>query len=184
MVDLRAGLREAVGDTRRLVYGLRPPALDELGLLGALRSRIGSYESGEPGEPNGPVDDNSRSLTLCLEAPEQLPGLPAAVEVAIYRIVDEGLANIVQHAKANNGLVRISLEDQGLQIEVSDDGIGLAKGYRHGVGLHSMQERTTELGGRWSIQSNGGRGTHVYAWLPLTSEGQGGAEWTKPASSS
>jgi len=184
MVDLRAGLREAVGDTRRLVYGLRPPALDELGLLGALRSRMNSFESGQPGEPSGLSDDKSQPFALCLEAPEQLPTLPAAVEVAIYRIVDEGLANIVHHAKAKNGLVRISVVDQGLLIEVSDDGIGLPEGYRHGVGLHSMRERTVELGGRWSIQSKGSQGTRVCAWFPLTNEGPRGATWTKPASSS
>jgi signal transduction histidine kinase len=172
MVGLRAGLREAIGDTRRLVYGLRPPALDELGLLGALRSRMNSYESGQPGEPNGSMDDNSQPLALCLDAPEQLPLLPAAVEVAIYRIVDEGLANILRHAKAKNGLVRISIEDLGLMIELSDDGRGLPEGYRHGVGLHSMRERTVELGGRWSIQSKEGHGARVRAWLPLANKGQ------------
>jgi signal transduction histidine kinase len=182
IVELRTGLREAIGDIRRLVYGLRPPALDELGLLGALRSRIGSYESGQPNRPNGRIEDISQPLVLCLEAPEQLPTLPAAVEVAAYRIVEEGLANIVHHAKAKNGLVTISIENQGLRIEVSDDGVGLSQGYRHGVGLHSMQERTVELGGRWSIQSGAGQGTRVSVWLPLPGEQNRGLTWTKQAS--
>jgi signal transduction histidine kinase len=168
IVELRIGLREAIGDIRRLVYGLRPPALDELGLLGALRSRIDSYESGQPNKPDGLIEDNSRLLVLCLEAPEQLPSLPAAVEVAIYRIVEEGLANIVHHGEAKNGLVTISIEHQGLRIEVSDDGVGMAQDYRPGIGLHSMRERTVELGGRWSIQSTAGQGTCIMAWLPLT----------------
>jgi signal transduction histidine kinase len=153
LADLRAGLRAAIGDTRRLVYGLRPPALDELGLLDALRSRIAQYQT----EP----------IQFCFEGPDPLPPLPAAVEVAIYRIVEEGLANIAHHAQAKNGTVTLALAEQGVRVEIHDDGAGMPEVYTPGIGLNSMRERTAELGGNLSIQSAPGQGTRVSAWLPL-----------------
>jgi signal transduction histidine kinase len=155
--ELYAGLRGAVGDIRRLVYELRPPALDELGLVAALRERAAQYTA---------ADGNG--LHVVVEAPEQVPPLPAAVEVAAYRVVQEALMNVVRHAQAHTCTVRLALAD-GLQIEVSDDGTGLPEVYRAGVGLRSMRERALELGGRCSIEPRPEGGTHVSVWLPVAS---------------
>ena len=163
--DLYAGLRGAVGDIRRLVYELRPPALDELGLVAALRERAAQYTASRQPE--------AERLQVIVEAPVRLPPLPAAVEVAAYRIVQEALMNVARHAKAHTCMIRLVLED-GLRVEVSDDGVGLPTEYRAGVGLGSMRERALELGGTCAVERVNGAGTRVQAWLPVAKEGADG----------
>src|SRR5262249_23104031 len=92
VVDLRADIRAAIADIRRLAYARRPPALDELGLVGALRARATQYASG--------ADHTATMTQISVVAPEELPALPAAVEVAAYRIAQEALANVIRHAQA------------------------------------------------------------------------------------
>src|SRR5262249_7353306 len=101
-----------------------------------------------------------------VEAPDSLPPLPAAVEVAAYRIVQEALMNVSRHAIAHTCTIRIALADE-LEVEVRDDGIGLPTEYRAGVGLRSMRERAQELGGRCAIERWNASGTLVRAWLPV-----------------
>jgi signal transduction histidine kinase len=161
--DLYSGLRAAVGDIRRLVYELRPPALDELGLVAALRERAAQFSAAADGHP----------LHVAVDAPEHLPLLPAAVEVAAYRIVQEALMNVVRHARAHACTVRLVLSD-GLHLEITDDGVGLPLTYRAGVGLRSMRERAVELGGRCTIDPLDGRGTRVHACLPVAATSSGG----------
>ncbi len=161
--DLYGGLRAAIGDIRRLVYELRPPALDELGLVAALRERAAQYSATVDGQP----------LHITVDAPEHLPPLPAAVEVAAYRIVQEALMNVVRHARAHSCTVRLALSD-GLHLEITDDGIGLPLTYRAGVGLRSMRERALELGGRCAIDRLDDGGTRVHAWLPVAAAPTGG----------
>lgn len=144
----------AVSDVRRLVYGLRPPTLDELGLVGALRQSAQTYQ---------------RQLSITIDAPEPLPPLPAAIEVAAYRIVQEALNNVVNHAQASQCTIAISVRDS-LEIIVDDDGIGLVETAVSGVGLLSMKERAAELGGDCTIERLTQGGTRVIAILPLTSE--------------
>ena len=91
---------------------------------------------------------------------DELAGLPAAVEVAAYRIVTEALTNVVRHASACSCEVRISL-DQGLTIDVCDDGVGFPEGWRAGVGITAMRERAAELGGDLGIQSREPHGTSI-----------------------
>lgn len=153
LVELGGEAEAAVGEVRRLVYALRPPVLDELGLLGAIQARASQY--GRDG------------LQVRVEAPEHLPPLPAAVEVAAYRIVQEALANVVRHARASTCLLRVALEEGVLRVEVRDNGTGLSPGRKTGVGLHSMRERAEELGGRCVVQSPTCGGTYVLAELPL-----------------
>jgi signal transduction histidine kinase len=105
-------------------------------------------------------------LRVVVDAPEQLPPLPAAVEVAAYRIALEALTNVVRHAQAHTCCIRLSLAD-ALQLEITDDGRGLPAEVRAGVGLTSMQERAAELGGTWSIERLAEHGTRVLARLPL-----------------
>ena len=149
----RSEIQGAVADVRRLVHALRPPALDELGLIGAVREQAERLSVGD--HPHVEVD-----------APEQLEALPAAVEVAAYGIVLEAMTNVARHADARTCVVRISVNG-GLELEVSDDGQGIPIDYRAGVGMASMRERAEELGGTCEIEQVDGRGTRVHAQLPL-----------------
>ncbi len=140
-----------IGDVRRLIYGLRPPALDELGLVESLRG-IASREISVP-------------IAVVVEAPEVLPPLPAAVEVAAYRIVQEALTNVARHARARSCTLRISVRPDAVLLDIADDGQGIAQGPA-GVGLQTMQERAAELGGSCKITSHAGDGTTVTVRLP------------------
>jgi signal transduction histidine kinase len=153
--ELGIHTQAAIADIRRVVYALRPPALDDLGLVLALREQAAQY--GHTG------------LRITVEAPERLPPLPAAVEVAAYRIVQEALTNVVRHARAQTCVVRLALGD-ALDVEIRDDGVGLPPGGRAGVGLTSMRERTAELGGACRIDTVPGQGTCIQAQLPLHQE--------------
>jgi len=147
--------REIVSDVRHSVHALRPPALDELGLMGALREAAIQY---------GPA-----GLHVSVENTGELSHLPAAVEVACYRIVQEALANVVRHARANHCSVRIRLDEEtgALIVEVEDDGRGIREDDRAGVGMISMRERTEELGGRCVVKPLAGGGTLLRAVLPF-----------------
>jgi signal transduction histidine kinase len=108
-------------------------------------------------------------LVIRLDAPERLPPLPAAVEVAAYRIAQEALTNVIRHAHAQTCVLRleIDLSAATLKLEVLDDGRGLPSDSRAGVGLTSMRERAAELGGCCTIGRDDGGGTRVVAHLPL-----------------
>jgi signal transduction histidine kinase len=154
---LDSGIRDAVGNIRRLVYDLRPPALDDLGLLAAIRERALEFSAGQ-------------GLQVEVDAPDRLPPLPAALEVAAYRIVQEGLANVVKHAQAHTCHVGITLEDE-LAIEITDDGIGIPTMPSTGIGLRSIRERAEELGGTCEIMRSSGGGTRILVCLPVVHGG-------------
>jgi signal transduction histidine kinase len=158
----RAG--EIVSDVRRSVHALRPPALDELGLVGALREGAIHYS------PSG--------LRVSVEDPKELSHLPAAVEVACYRVAQEALVNVVRHARASNCSIRIRLDEEAgaLSVEVEDDGRGIREDDRAGVGMISMRERTEELGGRCTVKPLPGGGTLVRALLPFRTTGEASVE--------
>ena len=131
VVDLLADARTTAADIRRLVYDLRPPRLDELGLVGALRHQWTV--------PTAPA--------LAIDVDPALPELPAAVEVAIYRIATEALQNVVKHASATTARVVLERIGSRVRLSVSDDGRGLPTPLIAGVGLTAMRERADELGG-------------------------------------
>lgn len=147
--------QSVVTEIRRLVYGLRPPALDQLGLLSALREQAAQYQV--------------KGLRVTVNAPDSLPPLPAAVEVAAYRIIQEALTNVARHAYARNCSVSLVL-GKHLDIEVCDDGRGLPRDMRAGVGLASMRERAEEIGGSCVIAASETGGTRVTARLPVVSQ--------------
>ena len=147
-----ASLEATVADVRRLVYGLRPPALDQLGLTGALRQHAAALSGAE--------------LGCEIAEPDPLPPLPAAVEAAAYRIAQEALANVARHAHARTAVVSITVGET-LRLEVADDGCGLPDDRHAGVGLTSMRERATELGGSFELAAATGGGTVVRVELPL-----------------
>lgn len=152
LIDLKKQTQAAVSDIRRLVYDLRPPSLDELGLIQALREQTEQY--------------NYDRLRITIEAPEPLPSLPAAVEVATYRIVQEAITNVIRHSQACNCTIRFAL-NHGLDIEICDDGRGISTGQRAGVGLTSIRERVAELGGICEIEAQPISGTRLHVRLPL-----------------
>jgi len=127
--------------------------MDDLGLVGALRVQADRLT--QPGH-----------LVVTLAA-KPLPALPAAVEVAAYRIVQEAAANVARHAGANTCRITVRPEAGSLYVEVKDDGRGLPQAMEAGVGLRSMRERAEELGGRLALASESGRGTKDAACLPL-----------------
>ncbi|MDQ3437541.1 MAG: GAF domain-containing sensor histidine kinase [Actinomycetota bacterium] len=157
VVELRDELRYAISDIRRLAYDLRPPALDDLGLVEALRRLAERYGS------------EDEQLSVLVEVPEDLPDLPAAVEVAIYRITQEALTNVARHARARTCVVRLAM-DEDVALEIVDDGIGIPAQRSAGVGLSSMHERASELGGSCVVQSVPKGGTQVLVRLPLPKE--------------
>jgi two-component system NarL family sensor kinase len=150
--EVKAQIQTALADIRRIAYNLRPPALDELGLVGALQEHITSQ-------------NQAQTLQIVLEAPDRLPALSAAAEVAIYRIVMEALTNVQRHAEARHCLVRLAFHDR-LYLEVIDDGRGIATNMRAGVGLTSMRERAEEVGGSCVIESPTTGGTVIRVRLP------------------
>ena len=145
-------LQETIQDVRRLVHDLRPPALDQLGLVSALQEYAAAHSQ------NG--------LHITVTASQPLPNLPAAAEVALYRIASEAMTNVVRHARATHCQVHLTLNNS-LNLEVRDDGQGFAPGNKTGVGLASMQERAAELGGIFVVDSQPGKGTVIRVQLPL-----------------
>jgi signal transduction histidine kinase len=154
LAELRATTAGAIDDVRRVVYGLRPPSLDELGLAGALRQQAERLSGG------------GRALEVVVDAPSPMPRLPAAVEVAAYRIAVEAITNVARHATADRACVRLAVEADELRVTVTDDGAGAGPAWQAGVGLTAMAERAAEVGGRCTARPTpeGGR---VEAALPV-----------------
>jgi len=110
-------------------------------------------------------------LDVSVKAPEELPPLSAAVEVAAYRIAQEALTNVARHAGASACIVNLEIEDApALRLEVRDDGRGIGASRGTGVGLSSMRERADELGGSLVMEPQPGGGTRVSARPPLPEE--------------
>jgi two-component system NarL family sensor kinase len=163
----------ALQDVRRLIDNLRPPALDDLGLAVAIQRIAAQY--GVTKEDAARRDDGT-SLQIDVDVPATLPPLPAAVEVACYRIVQEALTNVVRHAQARHCQVTLKTVDragmegaaaEALLLTIYDDGRGLTQSGGNGLGLHSMRARAEELGGTMSIGPNRPKGTIVRVQLPV-----------------
>jgi len=151
--DLSEEIRRTVVDVRRLVEGLRPPALDELGLAAACAQAAGRLTAGT-------------DLAVSVRASGDLPALPAAVEVAAYRIVVEAVTNTVRHASARRCDVSLIFAPAGLAVTITDDGTGLPTPSDHGNGLAIMRERAEELGGTATV-TDASPGVIVAARLPV-----------------
>jgi signal transduction histidine kinase len=158
LVALKADTQAAVAEVRRLTRDLRPPALDELGVVDAIRQRAVDLGDGA---------DDAR-LEIAVEVAGALPRLDAAVEAAAYRIALEAMTNVVRHAGARHCRVRLA-GNGALVVEVADDGAGFAAGRGAGVGMMSMRERCTELGGSLTVERTADGWTKVRAVLPVAS---------------
>ncbi|MGC0417078.1 GAF domain-containing sensor histidine kinase [Embleya sp. AB8] len=158
------GIGEAIAELRRITDGLAPAGLARLGLAGALRELAARLDAGPGAHPGIEV----------VFDPDPPPPLPAALEVAVYRICGEALNNVVRHARARHADLTVRITDTRVTVEITDDGVGLgpeptttaesADGTT-GVGLRSMAERAEELGGTFAV-IRGEHGTTVRAVIP------------------
>lgn len=153
LARISAELGQANAEMRRVTENLRPPVLAERGLAGALTELVDRL--GSPGLP------------IVLDLPGRLPQLPSAVELAAYRITAEALANAIRHAAATRIRVDLAVTDGTLVLRIRDDGLGLRTDGEPGLGLASMAQRATDLGGTCTVDGRDG-GTTVTAHLPLT----------------
>jgi signal transduction histidine kinase len=148
--------QENVRDIRRMIYDLRPAALDKLGLVPALRDYLNRCSREHTIEIRFSADNGDR--------------LAGPAETTLFRIVQEAVNNVVRHANARGVEVSLAQVDGQLALTVSDDGQGFdpaaPRSGRH-VGLWSMRERIEQLGGRFELSSRPGAGTVLCAWLPL-----------------
>lgn len=156
LVLLRAETAGAITEIRRLVEGLRPPALDELGLVAAVQQHASNLHSAA-GTP----------LAVSVEVQAALPPLPAATEVAAYRIIIEALTNVVRHAEATRAVVELAVAEDALALSVRDDG-GTRGDWTPGVGIASMRERSQQVGGTLTATALADGGL-VRARIPLLS---------------
>jgi signal transduction histidine kinase len=179
MNRFRAEIGKTVEEIRGIVYNLRPSALDELGLVGAIRQRAEQLQDVQLQDVKTTAD--AQPLRIKIETNASIPTLPAAIEVGAYRIVTEALTNVVKHSQADCCQVRIDFrqETSELQLEIADNGIGLAERLPQpvssgGLGLVSIRERTEELGGvcRFHLPPEGG--TVISATLPVKDHAWGG----------
>ena len=164
--ELRIELRQSIADIRRLVADLRPPALDEVGLVGALQDRFQRFA-------HGGLESGDAGLDIVFRVPETLPSMSAATEVALYRIAEEAITNVVKHAGATRVTITLVTTTGDVELQIADDGGGLKRTSSSGAGLGSMQDRAAELGGTLTITSEPeGTGTVVRAKIPVNRNGQ------------
>jgi signal transduction histidine kinase len=153
LVAVTRQAEDVVAEVRRLVYDLRPPALDQLGLVGAIEQLARQA--------------SSPAFRAQVSAPETLPPLTAAREVALYRIVAEALTNAARHSGGSACTVSLAVADGQFSVTIQDNGHGIAPGVARGIGLRSMEDRASEVGGRLSVEPAAERGTQVVASVPL-----------------
>jgi len=157
MDELVDDTQASIRDIRRLVYDLRPAALDELGLVPALQEYATRYQ-------------RDQGLAVTLEIAQDLPRLPAAVETTLFRIAQEALANVAKHAAARCVTLYLACSAAHVDMRVADDGRGFdAQRPQNGthLGLWSMRKRVEQFGGHLTIESAPGQGTRVSVRLPL-----------------
>ncbi len=162
--ELSEHVQESIQELRRLIYALRPAALDELGLIPALKEYVARYREGEGLEV--------RLFLSSDEGIEPAERFPAGVETALFRIVQEALNNVVLHAQASRVEITLAWDEEWIRLRIEDDGRGFdpqAARARSQIGLWSMEERVRQLGGRFTVRSAPGSGTTLQAVIPRRS---------------
>jgi signal transduction histidine kinase len=155
LVETKGQIQETIEDIRGLVYELRPPTLDEMGLVKAVRAYVDQQKS--------------TGVKIMVADSNELPMLPAAVEVAAYRIAVEGITNVIHHAQATEAVISFYQVDNNLIAEILDNGIGLPDPVPVGFGITSMRERAEELDGQLKLIPQF-PGTLLRACLPCPEE--------------
>jgi signal transduction histidine kinase len=162
---------ELMQDIRSFAHGLRPPLLDEVGLGPALRALVEAH-----------IDPSASVKTI--EVPERLPRLPPPIELAVYRVVQEAIANVVRHSGATRLSVAARVEDGEIVVWVIDNGRGFRPDQVHAahehLGLVSMRERASFAGGRLEVDSSPGRGTRLSLRVPVSAPTPAGPEPASP----
>jgi two-component system NarL family sensor kinase len=157
LAAMQRSLHATANEVRRIAHDLRPGVLDELGLLDAVREQARLLTSNI-----APPLDVRLNLPMTVD-------VPAAVEVALFRIMSEAMTNVVRHAHANTCDVRLDINGQ-IELDVADDGVGFTTGSNvDGIGLHSMRQRAVELGGSFAVTARKPAGTLVAVRLPAPS---------------
>jgi signal transduction histidine kinase len=153
---VRELVRTTLQDVRRLAVELRPTALDDFGLVPALERLAHGFSE-------------STGIQLDLESALLPERLPPQTETALYRIAQEALTNIVNHARASRVSIVLARRSSSVTVVIEDDGVGfdVASARPDGLGLLGMRERVALLGGRLTIESTRGAGTTCIAEVPL-----------------
>ncbi len=160
LINMQDIVSETIEQVRDLAYSLRPVTLDELGISRALEIL---------------VEDMTKGMEITLESNFDLQGnkIPSEIEVVLYRIAQEGLTNIIRHAKAGRIKFLLSAENKGVKMTMEDDGIGfdpgkisISSGQRH-LGLISMRERAEIIGGTLDVYTAISKGTTVEVFIPI-----------------
>ncbi len=148
-------------ELRRIAHELRPEMLDDLGLLNALIALANDVGS-------------NRGLVVDRDLPSALPALTGEQELVIYRIAQEGLANVAQHSDATRATLRLASDSASLELEVADNGRGIDAGPAagDGVGIQGMYERASLIGGTLEIGLRPGGGTRVHLLMPFEHDDQ------------
>jgi two-component system, NarL family, sensor kinase len=155
MREIGTDIRDAIDGVRRIVYGLRPIELDDLGLVGAIRQHLAVE----------PTHDDGNKVAIKLQIPETMPDLSPAVELAAYRIVMESIANVLRHSTAHTVTITVAANGR-LDLAIADDGTP-PPAWRPGIGIRSLRDRAEELGGTACAGPVVG-GWTVRAQLPLS----------------
>ena len=152
--NISASAENTVESVRRIALSLRPSMLDDLGLVAALE-----WQAREVGQRSG--------LDVQVEAEDRAGDIPGVHSTCIYRIAQEALQNCARHSGAKRVRVGLTRSERAVRLEVKDDGRGFAAHRVRGMGLLGMEERAAQVGGRFRVQSEPGRGTTVMAELPV-----------------
>lgn len=155
---IKTAAESAVRSIRDMALLLRPPMLDDLGLVAALEWQ--ARETSRRGD-----------MEVEVHAGDIPASLPDQVKTPIYRLVQEALQNAATHAHAKNAKVSVTYHPQRVQVEISDDGVGFQPERTRGMGILGMEERVRQLGGTFDLESRPGKGTIVRAVFPLSDKG-------------
>ncbi len=158
--ELKEIVRESLADVRRIIFDLRPMALDDLGLVPTLRKFLEHFQK-------------RYTLNAGLVVSGQEYTMPSTLNVALFRLIQESLVNAAKHAQANYVEVKLQFSPEHIKVYVKDDGIGYqptAEGKEHHYGIMGMQERTELLEGTMEINSQPNQGTEVYFYIPYSPE--------------
>ncbi|AEI38744.1 sensor histidine kinase [Paenibacillus mucilaginosus] len=164
LADLKSGVRAGIEEVRKIIFNLRPMALDDLGLVPTLRKFVQDYEE-------------RSKISTKFELIGKEVRLPSGMEVAVYRLVQEAFSNVLKHAEASHITLELTFQQQMIKLTVTDNGVGfntagIDKKITQGshYGLMGMRERVELLEGRFDIQSEVGAGTKVSMVIPIKSE--------------
>jgi signal transduction histidine kinase len=162
MDEMRGEIQECAEAVRRIARGLRPPALDEVGVVAAIQSHVRSLR-----------DSGELTVEVQVERGPGAPHLNRDTELALYRVVQEALANAMRHSQAAAVIVHIRTGPAGISAMIEDDGRGFDPGRvgLRGFGIVGMRERARNAGGELSIDSHPGGGTRVRVAIPSIGSG-------------